>query len=153
MAFPSSSGTRAETLESAWGGARATATKVKQMAQQMRAASLAGPVQAQQLLDFLVQLATMRERFTVYAAVPGIGAYAQAQMNDNTLNVAAEFNGMTTAMDNVRNWMIAAFPKNANGYLLARQFDGAGRTTDRAFSTAELADFRTQLDGLIASID
>lgn len=151
MAFPSASGTRAETLESAWAGARATASKVKQMCQQLSAASLAGPVNAQQLLDFMAQLATAQERLTACAAVPGIGAYAQQQIPG--LDAAAEFSGMQTAITNVRTWMVNNFPKDGSGYLLQRQFDGAGRTTDRAFSTAALNGFRTQLDALIASID
>jgi hypothetical protein len=151
MAFPSASGTQAETLESAWAGARATASKVKQIAQQIRAASVAGPVAAQQLLDFLAQLATQQERLAACAAVTGIGSYAQQQFP--SLNLSAEFSSMQTAITNVRTWMVNNFPKDGSGYLLARQFDGTGRTTDRTFSTAALADFRTQLDGLIATID
>jgi hypothetical protein len=151
MAFPSASGSRAETLESAWAGARATASKVKQMAQQIHAASLAGPVAAQQLLDFMAQLATQQERLIACAGVSGIGTYAQQQFP--ALDLGAEFGAMQTAITNVRSWMVTNFPKDGSGYLLQRQFDAAGRTTDRAFSTAALAGFRTQLDALIATID
>lgn len=150
MAFPSATGTQAETLESAWSGARSTATKVKQNAQAIRAASLAGPVLAQQLLDYLAHLATMRERLAVCAAVPGIAAYAQGQIPG--LNAANEFSALQSAIVAVRDWMVANFPKDGL-YLLARQFDADGRTTDRSFGTAALAGFRTQLDALIATID
>lgn len=151
MTFPSATGTQAETLESAWAGARATASKVKQMCQGIRVASLAGPVAAQQLLDFMAQLATQQERLTACAGVPGIGAYAQQQFP--ALNLPAEFSAMQSAITNVRTWMVDNFPKDGSGFLLARQFDAAGRTTDRTFSTAALAGFRTQLDALIATID
>lgn len=150
MAFPSASGSRAETLESAWAGARATASKIKQMTQQIHAASLAGPVFAQQLLDYLAQLATQQDRLIACAAVPGIGTYAQQQIQG--IDVAAEFSGMQAAITNVRTWMTSNFPASG-GFLLQRQFDAAGRTTDRAFSTAALAAFRTQLDSLLAAID
>lgn len=150
MAFPSSSGTKAETLESAWSGARSSATKVKQMAGALKSASLAGPVPAQQILDFLAQLATQYDRLTVCAAVPGIGAYAANQVAG--FDSATEFNAVLAAIDGVRNWMIANFPASG-GYILQRQFDVAGRTTDRTFSTASLAGLRTQLDTLLAAID
>lgn len=150
MTFPSSNGTKAETLESAWAGARSSATKVKQMASALKSASLAGPVPAQQILDFLSQLATQYDRLTVCAAVPGIGAYAASQVPG--FDSATEFSAVLSAITLVRDWMIANFP-TSGVYLLQRQFDSSGRTTDRTFSTAALAGLRTQLDTLLAAID
>jgi hypothetical protein len=48
--------------------------------------------------------------------------------------------------------VIANFPA-ASGFLQAQSIQADGRTTDRQFSTAQLANYRTQLDALIAAIN
>jgi hypothetical protein len=152
MAFPSTVGTKPDTLANAWEGSRQVAGAIKTHAQTLRAQSLAGPVSSSSLLGFLVAVAEAKTRLNVYSAVPGLAAYAQEQVDDPTLNIAAEFGALVDALDDIRDWGIANFPASG-GYLLAVQFTADGRTTDRQFSTAALATFRTQLDALIATID
>lgn len=152
MAFPSSVG-RPYILSNAWEGARKYAGILKTSATNLRALSAAGPVTSSDILNFQVLMADIKAQLQTLAAVPGLAAYAQAQVNDNTLDVAASFTAMTTAIDNTGGWVITNFPKDGSGFLLAQQFNGGGRPTDRTFSTATLAGFRTQLDALIATID
>jgi hypothetical protein len=152
MAFPSSVG-RPYILSNAWDGARQFAGQLKTAAQTLKAASVAGPVSASDVLRFQLQLADAKAQFAIYAAVPGLSAYAQNQVNDPSLNVADSFSAMTAQIDACRNWIVTNFPKDGNGFLLAQTFDVNGRPSDRTFSTATLATFRTQLDALIATID
>ena len=151
--FPSTVGTKPDTLANAWERARQIAGSIKTRAQSARDQSLAGPLGSSAILNFLVMLAESRVLLMRYAAVPGLAAYAQAQVNDPSLNVATEFNNLVAQMDACRDWVIANFPKDGLGYLLAVQFNVEGRTVDRQFSTATLAGFRTQLDALIGTID
>lgn len=153
MAFPSTSGSHPDTLDRAWDGARSVAAQIKQQAQTLKDRSLLGPVDSSAILFFINSVADAKLFLIRYAAVPGIAAYAQAQVGDATLNVATEFNAMVAALDTLRDWAMANFPKDANGFLLAKQFSADGRTTDRQFNTASLATFRTQLDALTATID
>jgi hypothetical protein len=153
MAFPSSVGTKADSLADAWERARAVAASVKQSAQNLNALSLAGPVAGPSIIRFCGDLADARDVFTRLAAVPGLGAYAQEQVADPALDIAASFNAMVSAIDATRSWITTNFPKDGGGYLLALQFNGQGRTIERTFDTATLAGFRTQLAALIATID
>ena len=149
MAFPSTAAT--VSLANAWNRAMDVAGYVKTQADTLRTRSLAGDVGSSSILGYLVTLAEARVELVAIAALPGIGAYAQEQVNNPSLNVAAEFATMIAAMDACRDWVIANFPQSG-GFLLAVSFNGGGRTVDRQFSTASLAGFRTQLDALIATI-
>lgn len=152
MAFPSSAG-HPYILSNAWEGARQVAGRIKTQAANLRMISLAGPTTSSDILSLLSSIADAKGLLQTYAAVPGLAAYAQAQVNDNQLDVAASFSAMVARLDACRDWVIANFPKDGSGYLLAQQFTPAGYTADRTFDTASLAAFRTQLDLLIATID
>jgi hypothetical protein len=152
MAFPSSVGVP-YILANAWDSARKFAGQLKISATNLRAASLAGPVTSSDILNFQVLMADIKAQLAVVAAVPGLAAYAQAQVNNPSLDVAAAFTAMSNAIDNTGSWVITNFPKDGSGFLLSQTFNGGGRPTDRTFTTVTLAGFRTQLDALIATID
>jgi hypothetical protein len=152
MAFPSTAGTAPEALSVAWVNAMSIAGAIKLDTQAIRAQSLAGNVGASRILSHLTFLADQKVRLQQIAALPGIGAYAQSQSDNPSLNVAAEFTAMINAMDGVRDWVMINFPA-ASGYIQAQQFQADGRTTDRQFNTASLVNYRTQLDALIATIN
>jgi hypothetical protein len=152
MAFPSSVG-RPYILANAWELARQVAGALKTRSVNLRTLSAAGPATSTDILSFQTYLADTKAQLQTLAAVPGLAAYAQAQVNDNTLDVAASFTAMTTQIDACGSWVVTNFPKDGNGFLLAQTFNGGGRPSDRTFSTATLAGFRTQLDALIATID
>jgi hypothetical protein len=58
---------------------------------------------------------------------------------------------MTNAITAVGTWVNTNFPKSAGGYIEKDTLTASGVSV-RAFSTADLATFRTQLDALIATI-
>ena len=125
--------------------------RVKVSADAVRTESLAGPMASGRILGLYTQFRADHADITSLTTTPGLGAYAQQQKNNAALDVVAEFNTMLAALTNVTNWIANNFPKDANGFLLAQTL-GATRPTDRTFTTAELATFRTQLDALIATI-
>lgn len=153
MAFPSDSGTNPQALDLAWNTARALAGRIKRLCTAVRAQSAAGPIGWSVIEDLLRQVADHRDALATIAALPGIGAWAQEQEANAGLNVTAEYNALVTQLNNVRDWVIANAPKDGSGYLLVTQLDANARPVDRQFSSASLAGFRTQLDGLIAAIN
>lgn len=156
MTFPSRSGSVQDDCERAWGRARDLASQMKLATQDIKTVSLAGTMTSSQVLDYATKLAEIKASLQACAAVQGIQAYAQAQINDNTINVATEFNAMIAALDNVTSWLLANFPKTpTTNELRAKLFagDNSGRTTDVVFSAAATSGFRTQLDALLATIN
>lgn len=157
MSFPSSTGTKQDSLALAWSRARDTAAGVKNRAQSLRTASLAGPVGSSAILDLATFLADSKLALQKSASTTGIVAYARDQIADPAIDVVAEFNSMIAALDGVVSWIITNFPRDtvSGTFLLARTFavDNSGRTQDRQFTTAQLAGLRTALDSLIAAID
>lgn len=146
MAFPASTDALAATLLVVQGEAKA----LKQYATDIKTASLAGPISANVVVDLYLRLVAAKAKFTAAVGVSGLGAYAQAQLGNGGLDIAAEFTAMNAAIDGVRTWIDGNFPSNA-GYILKDQLT-AGGVSVRTFSTASLATFRTQLDSLIATI-
>lgn len=155
MAFPSATGTVQDSLAQAWAVARATASTVKASAQTLNTRSAAGNVASSEILDFATYLADAKIALTKASQTGGIAAYAQAQINDSNVNIATEFTNMMNAIDGTIGWVVANFPKDGNGFLLARQFQAGstGRTVDRQFTPAQTATLRTTLDTLIATIN
>jgi hypothetical protein len=147
MAFPSQ--TDAAT---AWQVIRSTAAAIKARTAALNSLSLAGSVGSSALLEYLDWLLDRRADLATYATTPGLAAYAQAQVNNPSLDITAEFNSMVSAIDNLRTWMTTNFPKDGSGFLLAHTFDAGGRKVDRLFTTVQLATFRTNLQALLATI-
>ena len=155
MAFPSSTGTIQSDLSDAWTSARQASGQIKTRATSVRAACAAGNVGSSLILDFITFLFSNRTTLAASAATPGIAAYAQTAINNPALVVATEFNNMMAAIDACIAWVLANFPKDVNGFLLAVTFQGdsSGRVVDRQFTPTDTAGFRTVLDTLIASIN
>jgi hypothetical protein len=150
--FPSSSGTKA-SLQKAWDAAIGAAAMIKQRANQLRNQSVAGNVGASIILDTLILFADQKVTLQASATLPGIVSYAQTQVQDGAFDIAGSFTAMISAVDTARDWCIANFPKDANGYLLERTLDANGRWVDRQFTTADLATFRVTLNAIVAAID
>lgn len=155
MAFPSNVGTVQRDLSDAWTAARQASGQIKTRATSVRAACAAGNVGSSFILDFTTFLFSNRTTLSTSAATPGIAAYAQQAINNPALVVTTEFNNMMAAIDACIAWVLANFPKDVNGFLLAVTFQGdnSGRVVDRQFAPATTAPFVTTLDTLIASIN
>jgi hypothetical protein len=155
VAFPSSSGTRQQSLVQALGTLRGNAGAVKSRAVALNTACAAGNVASSVLLDFATFLADSKTVMQTASAIPGLAAYAQEQISDATFDIAASFTAMMAQIDATTTWFIANFPKDGNGFLLAKTFtgDNSGRAQDRQFTPAQTATLRTVLSALIATID
>lgn len=142
-----------QTLSAGWEQAQEAARQLRSAAQALKAASLAGPVASSTVLYFERDLRAFRDRFDVIGALPGIAAYVSGLPNTpQGYDVATEFNAMRTQIQATIDWIRANYPRDSTStYLMERQWAADG-LTERTFTTAALASFRTQLDALLATL-
>jgi hypothetical protein len=148
MAFPASN----QALSDAYRTLKNLANGVRNQAANLRAQSLAGPVSADKILNYLTLLNSSRTQMAALSATPGLATYAQAQENNPALNIVAEYTAMVAQVDATITWIVANFPQDVNGFKLAFTLAADGSTTYRTFDTATLATLRTALDALTATI-
>lgn len=148
MTFPASAQTQADALA----GARRTANTLKAFAQNVRGFMAASTVSANQVEQVMGEFKSAIETWNAAKAVSGIAAYAQAQYDDVTLDIAAEFTAMLSAAEGVRDWVIANFPKDASGFILKDKYEVDGAITVRQFTPVQTAGLRTELDSFIATV-
>lgn len=147
MAFRSSQ----ELLALALAEAVNTAADVKARSVELRDFTAANSVSANLLIEYCLFLINRRDRLNVIKVVPGLAAYARAQYDDPAYDVAAEFTAMLAKVGETIDWIVVAVPKDASGYMLVAKLTSTGQTI-RAFTTAQTANLRTELDELIATI-
>lgn len=148
MAFKASNVLPAVEYENA----KRVAVQLKSQAQYRSTAFASGATSAE-ILSMVDQLRTLRAKLDAAKAVPGIAAYAQAQENDGTYDVATEFTAMIAAIDAVITEVVTTFPKDVNGWMLINSINADGTLAPRAFTGAQLANIRSLLDSLAAAID
>lgn len=110
--------------------------------------SAIGNIERSKVLTLLADLAKAVRQLQGYAAVDGIGPYAQQQFADPTLDVRAEFLAVRTELVALRDWIAANFPKDAEGNFIWR--DGDGQPLH--FTTEQTAQFRTRAAAFMATI-
>lgn len=150
MAFPSQN---VVLLKEAFEFVRQAASTIKSGASDLKALAQGTSTGASSIVKFALLLAEQRDILETYASTPGLGAYAQEQVNDENLNIVTEYQTMVGAIDDTVEWIVENFPADTNDYLLERKFQSDGRTTERTFTSAQLSGLSTQLDALIATID
>lgn len=147
MPFPASNGSIPLTLDQAWSGARLAAQQIQQQATALNA-QIPNGVSSQSILNSPNFFATLNAQLTQYAAVPGLAAYAQAQINNPSFDVSGAFNAMQTALVAAATWIMQNFPfasfasANAQGFVVY--------TT---FTAGQLAPLATLLTALSATIN
>ena len=151
MPFPSNIAAT-PLLEHALDTVTSRAGAIKQRTAALIADSAAGPVDGARIVNYLRDLVAAKERLAAVASTPGLPAYAQSQVNNQALDIAAEYTTMVAQITATIDWLRNNFPKDANGYLLYEQIGAQGNVTYRTFSTATLATFRAQLAALAATI-
>jgi hypothetical protein len=106
------------------------------------------------VLDFATFLADAKAALNKASQVGGIGAYAQAQINDATVNVATEFNSMMSAIDNdCRHHR--QLPQGRVGAPPVPHVHGGQQRAQHVlerFTAAQMAPVKTALDALVATI-
>lgn len=108
---------------------------------------------AQVIIDYLRDLIVFRDRLQAISQIPGIGEYAQDQEKDVTYNIAAEFNSMLTAINNVINWIGTALPKDESEYLLIYKLTNSGSFMPRSFTSAQIASLLPLLQEIIDAVE
>src|SRR5271154_2914335 len=153
MAFPAANGpTFPVTLDIAWDNARSIAQSIQQLANNLNAQIAAGPVSSQAIINAAAYFYAVNVQLNTIAAVPGIAAYAQTQVNNPSLNVATAFSTMQTAMVACYTWITTNFPVDGAGYLECLTFSN-GTLVWSTFTTAQLSGLATLLTALSATID
>lgn len=104
------------------------------------------------ITSYLMFLVVSRDRLNVLKTTPGLAAYARAQYDDQSYDIVAEYQALFTQLEATIDWMVAAIPKDANGYALLIKYADTGQTV-RTFTSAALANLRTQIDALVATIN
>lgn len=140
MTYPATQPTLHEAFQQAHGLVREIRKRAINNRDALAAGNQAGEFILRILLRARQDIATLQS----VSAIPGIGAYAQSQMVDETLNIGTEFSAVLAALGNVESWLETNLPRD-NGHLLLINADG----TDVEFTPAQTAGLRTQLQALI----
>lgn len=148
MAWP----TQATTLNDALASVDRAASQLKARSAAFRAQAAEMNIAADRITEEVLRyLIVARDTFAA-AAVPGIAAYVAAQRGVTEQHVTAAFQDMTGAVNGAIAWVVANMPKDASGYLLARQIGAGGVMTYRSFTPAQTAGLRTALEAVEATI-
>ena len=147
MAFIATQATQAQGLMAAM----QQAVWLKQQAQN-GVALLTGVASANQIFQLMDNIRAPLTIFNQVAAIPGIAAYAQAQFDDPTYDVAANFTAMVNALNAVVAWVMANFPKDTGGFVQAYTLAANGDRVPVTFTSVQTAGLASALNTLIASI-
>jgi hypothetical protein len=147
MSFPSSGATLADK----WARIQSDAARLKSRSATLVAASQITRREALEYQNALLDIRADLETLTAGAASNGLQAYAQAQVNDPSLNIATEYTTMRNALDALTAWLVTNFP-NTTGELRVYTFVSS-RVTDVQLTAGELTAYKAQLNGLIATIN
>lgn len=137
-------------LNGAWLQMIQTAAQIKSTAQSLVSAPSVSRMQA---LNYANSLAAALATLDSLAGTSGIAEYAQAQMNDATINIVTEYTAMRFQIVATQNWIVANFPNDGAGNLIVYTFDANKRYVDIALTTAERSAFVAVLNSLIATIN
>lgn len=153
MPFPTYSGTKSMDQALAWSEARGHATAIKSSATALKQRTAAGQVSAYEILDFAKNVGSWKARLLSAATVPGIAQYVKNQLDDQTIDIVADFNAMLSALDACLSYLINSIPQDASNYLLVAKIGLSGDLVYRQLSSGETSGLRTQLDTLLLTLD
>ena len=151
--FPTQTGSIPLTLDEGLAAARNIATQLKNnLTNSWLPGAQSSGLSALAVLGIPQMLVSWMATLNVAAALNGMAAYAQAQLNNDT-NIVTQFNGMITAMQGVVSWIDTNFPA-ANGYLTYAQLNPTtGAITYTTFTPSQLTGLVTALQTLQAALD
>jgi len=141
-----------QSLNDALWSTNRTALQVDRQIATLRNMAASGPVDRYRFIDAMKLLNNAISTWTAASNVTGIVQYAQDQLNDPTLDVAAEFTAMVSAAEDLQDWIFTAFPTGAGGAILSQSMNSSGVLTSLTFTQAQLTGFVTEADTLLATI-
>jgi len=86
------------------------------------------------------------------AWIDGLEAYAQQQMPGAVVSWVTAYDATGTAIRTALTAALSALPVDANGYILAWQFDANGGETVRTLSAGDVAGVKSALESLSATV-
>jgi len=147
MAFRASSVVPSEALRITKGAA----VQLKQNLSSFIATLSAQSVGFAELRGIYRTLERADAQFASLSATPGLAAYAQAQEDDATYDVAAEFTAMRSAVQSAIGWIGSNVPTTATVAPIGEWTDQT--VTSNAFTPAQTAGLRAALQVVVDSID
>jgi len=150
MAFPQSDSHKLLSVEM---------TRVLQMARTTRADAASrivllqsGPTNSEIILQIAEQAQIVRDRFADAASVPGIAAYAAANLSPakTAAEIGTDFSALLAALDGVVAQVTADFP--AGGYLNDPPIVNGVRSL-QTYTVAQTATLRTTLQAVVDAIE
>ena len=150
MAWPASQ----QSLADGFSLANQTASRLKQQVQTLRTLSASSPVSRGAILQMMRLLQEGIDRWQTIGALPGIVQYARDQLDDQNIDVVAEFTAMRNAAITLRDWIDTNFPRHTDGSVAVQEWSASTNyiPVDKTFSSAQLATFRTNADAFIATV-
>ena len=108
-------------------------------------AKLSGNITALDAVTWVANLNNVIAQFNTIAALPGLAAYAQAQVGSGTYDIVAAFNTMVAALTAILNWLKTNIPSNAITIT-------NGLEVGAVYAPATTASLKTLVDAAIATI-
>jgi hypothetical protein len=143
-------------LAKAWEAANRAADQTNAQVKSLRDHSVSNDTLRSSLVSLQRNLSFAIDTWTTVKSVSGIGDYAMSQVQGNwasVAEVATDFNAMISAATSIRDWIYNNMPKDAStGAILDQAVDADGNLVDLVFTSAQLADFRTEADAFLDTI-
>lgn len=106
---------------------------------------------ADEVINIMRSLQTSYDIINGLKSSPGLGQYAKDQFGDAALDIAADLNATLTAVAAAVTWITTSFPKDASGYILKDKIVN-GAIDNRIFTPAQMANLKTQLNAILATL-
>lgn len=116
------------------------------------AQSLAGTVNVNTILQFVDNLKAALQVMAANASVPGLAAYAQAQIGVPSYDPVADYNTLVTQLNDCIAWVTSNFPKDTGGFMQAYTLNADGSRTQATFTSAQTAQLLTRINTALATL-
>lgn len=113
----------------------------------------AGSVGTTYVFTLLNGLKSLIDTLNTSKNIVGLDAYANAQIPGYVTSMVSDITATQTAAQAAIDWVVTNFPKDSTAtFVLAEVLNADGTRTDRTFTPAQTAGFRTALNNLISTI-
>ena len=129
------------------------AVDVKKQTLEIRTLASVDGMGRRQLVVYMARLSRAVTRINELGNVPGLAQYAKDQYNNPTLEIVTEFQTFRAACVQLRDWVYNNFPKHTSGAWLVSEFANDGTETMMTFTAAQLGQFVSHCDTLLALMD
>jgi len=150
MGFPSLESKT--TLDRLFRDAQAAAGDAKRLAISAAENLQDGGAPSRVILNIASRMAGFRSIMDEARTAPGMGQWVKDEIDDQSIDIIADFNTMFAALDDVIAWIVTNFP-NDGTYILARSLLPTGQLSERQFTSGQTAGLQSALTALAATID